>query len=334
MILQILHYIATPVTSAMAFPHPLAATSLSFVSIFVLWCIHFNALDLEFPFGNRVNDLPMHGFQQDWNKSVNTLVQRRAQRPPMFTYDPTVHDELTVQMSDASDLYIPQTSSSKSNRNSMSTIAIKASNKRNLFQSARPPSIKKPGVSPINLDLPVSPSPSNMMSPTDYHIGDGHASLQKDQQRDESGTFSSELALSMQDGNASPSPPVQKKRLTLSHGVDMQGVDLLGVRSAEVASRADRILLNNLVLSQSTEGYRSTLGQESDDPSSTDKIILNDASALKGFSSHNSRHSQGSPRNHNKGALLPPKRLEPLILVAGSNTSSSSSERKKRLEEM
>merc|ERR1712232_8595 len=87
MILQLLHWAIMPVMAAFALPRGWAAL-FSFFSIFVLWCIHFNALDLEFPFGSRVNDLPMNEFQQDWNKSVCTLLADRATRPPMFQYDP------------------------------------------------------------------------------------------------------------------------------------------------------------------------------------------------------------------------------------------------------
>jgi len=83
------------------------AVALSFFVIFVLWCVHFNALDLEFPFGTRINDLPMDEMQQDWNKSLLTLLDKRAVRPPAFAYSPEIHDDPDIVMSDASDLYIP-----------------------------------------------------------------------------------------------------------------------------------------------------------------------------------------------------------------------------------
>merc|ERR1719473_386099 len=89
MILQLLHWAMTPIASALALPRGWAVL-LAFFSIFVLWCIHFNALDLEFPFGARVNDLPMNEMQQDWNKSVITLLDKRATRPPMFKYNAEV----------------------------------------------------------------------------------------------------------------------------------------------------------------------------------------------------------------------------------------------------
>merc|ERR1719198_827883 len=107
MILQMLHWALTPFAAALALPRPWAVV-VSFLTIFVLWCIHFNALDLEFPFGGRVNDLPMNEFQQDWNNSLITLLDKRATRPPIFTYEAEAHGELDIVMSDASALYVPK----------------------------------------------------------------------------------------------------------------------------------------------------------------------------------------------------------------------------------
>lgn len=64
-----------------------------------LRCVHFNALDLEFPFGSRINDLPMQELQQDWNNSICTLVDKRATRPPHFEYDSALHEGLSMAMS-------------------------------------------------------------------------------------------------------------------------------------------------------------------------------------------------------------------------------------------
>merc|ERR1740130_297524 len=49
MMLQLLHFVLTPFAAALAMPRGFACV-FAFASIFVLWCLHFNALDLEFPF--------------------------------------------------------------------------------------------------------------------------------------------------------------------------------------------------------------------------------------------------------------------------------------------
>merc|ERR1719162_1001000 len=106
MILQMLHYAMVPMGAVLAVPRAWAVL-FSFATIFVLWCIHFNAIELEFPFGTRTNDLPMIEFQKDWNNSISTLIDKMATRPPVFDYNPELHAFLTIAMSDASDLFIP-----------------------------------------------------------------------------------------------------------------------------------------------------------------------------------------------------------------------------------
>jgi len=44
----------------------------------------------------------MNDMQKDWNKSLQTLLAKRAQRPPTFEYDPIGHERLDVVMSDGS----------------------------------------------------------------------------------------------------------------------------------------------------------------------------------------------------------------------------------------
>merc|ERR1712217_732151 len=97
MILQVIHYAIVPVGSALALPRGWAVL-FSSSAAFVLWCIHLNAIELEFPFGTRSNDLPMVEFQRDWNKSITTLANRRAIQPPLFAHDPQMHDEFTTVM--------------------------------------------------------------------------------------------------------------------------------------------------------------------------------------------------------------------------------------------
>jgi len=139
MVLQLIHWVMTPFASALALPRSWAVI-LSFFTIFVLWCIHFNALDLEFPFGSRVNDLPMDSFQKEWNSSILTLLDERASRPPQFNYDPVIHDDLDIVMSDASELYVP-TIPPKFDKG---VAVIKIANRRRPKPVVRAPRPKKP----------------------------------------------------------------------------------------------------------------------------------------------------------------------------------------------
>jgi predicted membrane chloride channel (bestrophin family) len=108
MILQLIHWATMPIAASMALPRGWAVM-FCFCSIFVLWCIHFNALDLEFPFGTRANDLPMNEIQQDWNQSIMTLLNKRGKEPPEFVFNASLEAELelNIVMSDASDFCVP-----------------------------------------------------------------------------------------------------------------------------------------------------------------------------------------------------------------------------------
>eukprot|EP00929_Paragymnodinium_shiwhaense_P042316 TRINITY_DN21913_c0_g1_i2.p1 TRINITY_DN21913_c0_g1~~TRINITY_DN21913_c0_g1_i2.p1 ORF type:complete len:594 (-),score=99.83 TRINITY_DN21913_c0_g1_i2:492-2273(-) len=103
MVMLLIHWAMCPITSAMLLSPPLAAF-LSFNIIFFLWCINFIALQLEMPFGDADNDLPMEQFQHDWNKSIGTLLAKRAQYPPVFDFQPERDRLLQLVMSDGSEM--------------------------------------------------------------------------------------------------------------------------------------------------------------------------------------------------------------------------------------
>lgn len=202
MILQFFHWLTFPFLAAMAMPVEWAVP-LSFLTIFTLWCIHFNALDLEFPFGTRVNDLPMNEFQQDWNKSLCTLLNKRASRPPVFAYDPAKHESLDVAMSDASELYVPNASNATQlHRMTISRIEIDVKGK-----TANPHSLK-------NLRNPFSDSEKKKQDEVDQARKDILAKTQ---------TTASEPRIADAGGDGKP-PSVDRgkgtdtKRVVISNG--------------------------------------------------------------------------------------------------------------------
>eukprot|EP00929_Paragymnodinium_shiwhaense_P027134 TRINITY_DN15998_c0_g2_i1.p1 TRINITY_DN15998_c0_g2~~TRINITY_DN15998_c0_g2_i1.p1 ORF type:complete len:630 (-),score=115.89 TRINITY_DN15998_c0_g2_i1:130-2019(-) len=101
-VMLLIHWAMCPLTASLALSEPLLAGFCSFCIVFFLWCINFIALQLEMPFGDADNDLPMEQFQSDWNKSIGALLHRRAQMPPHFTFDPERDVMLPVVMSDGS----------------------------------------------------------------------------------------------------------------------------------------------------------------------------------------------------------------------------------------
>lgn len=102
MVMLLIHWAATPILCGQLLQRNLAAV-VSFSVIFFIWCINYIALQLEQPFGSDANDLPMGQMQREWNKSLGTLLAKRAQRPPMFEYNMNYHRKLEVSMSDGTD---------------------------------------------------------------------------------------------------------------------------------------------------------------------------------------------------------------------------------------
>lgn len=99
MVMLLIHWAATPILCGQLLQRNLAAV-VAFSVIFFIWCINYIALQLEQPFGSDANDLPMSLMQRDWNKSLGTLLAKRAQRPPSFDFDVHQHRKLEVAMSD------------------------------------------------------------------------------------------------------------------------------------------------------------------------------------------------------------------------------------------
>jgi predicted membrane chloride channel (bestrophin family) len=101
MVMLMIHWALCPLLASILL-NRLWAPITCFSVIFFLWSINFIALDLESPFGAEDNDLPMLQMQVDWNKSVATLLAKRANQPPTFEFDPDLHRSLELSMSDGS----------------------------------------------------------------------------------------------------------------------------------------------------------------------------------------------------------------------------------------
>jgi len=64
---------------------------ISFIVVFSFWSINYIAVELEQPFGDDPNDLPLHDMQEDLNKSLAQLLKIEAQHPPSFNFKEEHH---------------------------------------------------------------------------------------------------------------------------------------------------------------------------------------------------------------------------------------------------
>merc|ERR1719433_162928 len=67
------------------------AIVFSFVSTLSYWGTNYIAAEIESPFGDDKNDLPLARMQEDINASIWTMLEVQAQRPPSFKFDKQVH---------------------------------------------------------------------------------------------------------------------------------------------------------------------------------------------------------------------------------------------------
>lgn len=64
---------------------------VSFIVPLVFWGVNLIAIELEMPFGDDANDLPMHEMQINFNDMLKSLFGDQARHPPVFTFDAAHH---------------------------------------------------------------------------------------------------------------------------------------------------------------------------------------------------------------------------------------------------
>jgi len=82
----LMHWVITAWVCACSVERVYWAGILSFIVTFSFWGITYIAVELEQPFGDDNNDLPLHKMQIDMNSSLQALLDVRAQRAPKYTF--------------------------------------------------------------------------------------------------------------------------------------------------------------------------------------------------------------------------------------------------------
>merc|ERR1711972_631067 len=80
-----------PVIAAIFITSPTWCAALTFLSIFTLWSINYVAHEIERPFGDGNNDLPLMEMQTSFNQSLKSMLERQAKVPPAFAMGKVEH---------------------------------------------------------------------------------------------------------------------------------------------------------------------------------------------------------------------------------------------------
>jgi predicted membrane chloride channel (bestrophin family) len=83
-VMLLFHAVLTPMICASTMETALWAGAVTFVVTFCYWTIMYIALELEMPYGDDPNDLPLRDMAEDMNKSLCWMIQPQASVVPMF----------------------------------------------------------------------------------------------------------------------------------------------------------------------------------------------------------------------------------------------------------
>eukprot|EP00929_Paragymnodinium_shiwhaense_P028061 TRINITY_DN16343_c0_g1_i2.p1 TRINITY_DN16343_c0_g1~~TRINITY_DN16343_c0_g1_i2.p1 ORF type:complete len:477 (-),score=76.97 TRINITY_DN16343_c0_g1_i2:327-1757(-) len=95
----LLNWILLPLIAAYFMPNTVGAAVLTFCTTFAVWSITYIAAELEMPFGDDPNDLPLMSLQEEFNESLRMLMHPMTQSLPSFSYNENVHLQLAPKKS-------------------------------------------------------------------------------------------------------------------------------------------------------------------------------------------------------------------------------------------
>eukprot|EP00927_Polykrikos_kofoidii_P070998 TRINITY_DN67347_c0_g1_i1.p1 TRINITY_DN67347_c0_g1~~TRINITY_DN67347_c0_g1_i1.p1 ORF type:complete len:637 (+),score=113.35 TRINITY_DN67347_c0_g1_i1:241-2151(+) len=78
--------LVTPVIFAVMLKSPFWKCSLTFITVFCFWCINYIAAEIEMPFGEDSNDLPISTMQDQMNRGLALLVAKGSRVPPSMVF--------------------------------------------------------------------------------------------------------------------------------------------------------------------------------------------------------------------------------------------------------
>merc|ERR1719272_1088772 len=85
-VMLLIHFVSTPIICSILVTEAAWAALLSFVAVFSLWSVNFIGAELEIPFGDDHNDLPIREMQNDLNRSLWSLTYENTRTPPRYEW--------------------------------------------------------------------------------------------------------------------------------------------------------------------------------------------------------------------------------------------------------
>lgn len=90
-LLLVLNCFVTPIVASVVMPNAAGSFFFTFVIVFSFWGSNYIAAEIESPFGDDDNDLPLMDLQEDVNMSLMNLLEAPAQCTPSFNFNRDLH---------------------------------------------------------------------------------------------------------------------------------------------------------------------------------------------------------------------------------------------------
>jgi len=94
MVMLMMHWVAAPFMAALALEDPILCVTTTFVTSLAFWSINYIAAEIEMPFGDNPNDLPVEELQVNFNSSLKRLMEPLSQSHPAFKYRQEFHGKI------------------------------------------------------------------------------------------------------------------------------------------------------------------------------------------------------------------------------------------------
>jgi hypothetical protein len=94
MVMLMIHWISAPVMASLLLDDIGFCAIATFVTSVAFWCINYIAAELEMPFGDNANDLPVEDLQVHFNASLARMMHPFALSTPAFLFRREFHEQV------------------------------------------------------------------------------------------------------------------------------------------------------------------------------------------------------------------------------------------------
>jgi len=92
-VLLMIYSVFTPVVMATIMEDINWCSAVTFLSVLVFWTINYISSEIEMPFGDDPNDLPVARLAESMNVALATMMCPKARTPPLFNYNKKEHED-------------------------------------------------------------------------------------------------------------------------------------------------------------------------------------------------------------------------------------------------